>query len=271
MTTSTAIQRQAPQGQALSIASDRNLVTRTNMRDLRELAEICIASGQFPDIKSVAQAQIKILAGLELGFTPFVAMAGIHFFQGRVSIGANLIASLIKDSGKYEYKVLQHTAEACEIAFYQNINGELKALGTPVFYSIDEAAKAGLAGKDVWKKYPKDMLFAACIRQGSRRYCADVLRGVTPESDADMGMTDASAMDIATPIETVDTSTGEVIEAEHVEEVRSEESQIEDLKLAIEDRVAVIGADKYDQILNGRIMPQMDKKALTALLTELHA
>ncbi len=199
--TQTALQRRSQTSTDLALTPDRNSIARVSMRELRDLAEIFIASGQFTDIKSVAQAQLKILAGNELGFSPIVSMTGIHFFQGRVSIGANLIASLIKDSGKYEYKILQHSAEACEVAFFQNINGELKSLGTPVFYTYADAQQAGLTGKDVWKKYPKDMLFAACIRQGARRYCADILRGVTPESDDDITrQTDAAAMDdIVTP------------------------------------------------------------------------
>ena len=78
----------------------------------------------------------------------------------------------------------------------QNINGELRSLGVPVRYTIEDAAKAQLTGKDNWKKYTKDMLFAACIRQGSRRYCADVLRGVTADTDSDI---DRSAID-ETPV-----------------------------------------------------------------------
>lgn len=163
--------------------NERSSLARVNMRELKDLAAVFIDSGAFPDVKSASQAMVKIIAGSELGFTPIVSMTGVHFFQGKVSLGANLMASLIKDSGKYEYKILQHTSQICEIAFYQHIGSELKSLGTPVVYTLDDAAKAGLLSKDNWKKYPMDMLFAACIRQGCRRYCADVLRGMTPETD----------------------------------------------------------------------------------------
>lgn len=189
MNTTEAIERRTDAAATLATIerpSDHNKLARLNMRELRELASVFIESGAFPDIKSLAQAQVKILAGQELGFSPIVSMTGIHFFQGKVTIGSNLLASLIKDSGKYAYKVLQHSDAACEIAFYQVVGGEPKQLGTPVFYTIDDATKAGLLTKDNWKKYPKDMLFAACMRQGARRYCADILRGVTHDTDVEL-------------------------------------------------------------------------------------
>jgi len=179
------------------------------MRELKEVAEVFIQSGSFTDVKQAAQAMVKIMAGAELGFSPIVSMTGVHFFNGKVSLGANLIASLIKDSGKYEYKITEHTAEACAVEFYQKINNELKSLGVPVRYTIAEASKAGLTGKDNWKKYPADMLFAACIRQGARRYCGDILRGVTPDTDADVEHHEIETIE---PETTIDAVEAEVIE-----------------------------------------------------------
>lgn len=204
-----------PTGQNLALVEGNNKLARLNMRELKELAEIFVASGSFQDIKSVAQAQVKILTGAELGFSPIQSMIGVHFFNGKPSIGANLIASLIKDSGKYEYKITEHTDQTCSVLFYQRINDELKSLGAAVTYTYADATKAGLTGKDNWKKYPKDMLFAACIRQGARRYCADILRGVTAEADTANDVdVDARVMDETALLEsgdTVNTVTGEVL------------------------------------------------------------
>lgn len=217
MSEATALEKTQPKSPAsLALVERPNSITKLNMRELKELAEVFIQSGAFTDVKQTAQAMVKIIAGQELGFTPIVSMTGIHFFNGKVSIGANLIASLIKDSGKYEYKITEHTPEACSVVFYQNVNGELKQLGVPVRYTIDDAKTAGLIGKDNWKKYPMDMLFAACIRQGGRRYCADVLRGLTAETDRDTDDTvDRTAMDgaeILPPGETVDADEVEAVD-----------------------------------------------------------
>jgi hypothetical protein len=62
-------------------------------------------SGMFTDVKSAAQAIVKIQAGQEIGIPPFASMTGIHIIQGKPTIGAGLIASRVKGSGKYDYRV----------------------------------------------------------------------------------------------------------------------------------------------------------------------
>lgn len=286
--TNQAIQKSQPKSNLVAIDGGLNSITKMNMRELKELAEVFVTSGAFTDVKSTAQAIVKVLAGAELGFSPIVSMTNIHFFQGKVSIGANLMASLIKDSGKYEYKVLQMDKTACEIAFYQIIGGELVSLGTPVRYTIDEARLAGLAGKDVWKKHPDDMLFAACMRKGCRRYCADVLRGTSTDADTPRDYEiDTQQMENETatnrtvdadPIpqndtpEAVDMETGEVIEAEAV--ASDEDSALVDLQEAVRQLlIEKVGPSTDDQkpVLKGRVIEMMTYENLLKLHGDLDA
>jgi len=288
----TAIQKtNAPQqGLSLVKADERNSLARLNMRELKELATVFMESGSFPDIKSAAQAQVKIIAGAELGFSPIVSMTGIHFFQGKVEFSSTLKASLIKASGKYEYKILQHTRELCEVAFFQKVGNELRSLGVPVKYTMEDARIAGLAGKDNWKKSPMDMLFAACIRQGQRRHCADVLRGLGPEADSEATEEiDTSAMDDATAqnvtvegsvVETVDESTGEVIETPAASDTplfsgkSTPESELTDLREAVENLLSVKigdGQAEREEFLNGRDPEQMALGPLKKLHGDLAA
>ncbi len=281
-----ALERQQQRtGLELATTNERSSLTKLTMRELRELATVMVESGAFPDIKSAAQAQIKIIAGAELGFSPIVSMTGIHFFQGKVSIGANLVASLIKDSGKYEYKILQHTDQICEIAFYQHIGSDLKSLGAAVRYTWADAQRAGLTGKDNWKKYPMDMLFAACIRQGSRRYCADIFRGTAPDHDEpDVVDVETSSMDDAAAQNvTVD---GEIIEPADINELPTEappdpdpidesptadpeESAYETLFQSVKERLNGMTSRESQSILNGRKISTFDLKALAAFNEEL--
>lgn len=288
MTQSTALQKSQP-AENLSLVKppETSSLAKINMRELKELANIMMESGSFPDIKSAAQAMVKVIAGNELGFSPIVSMTGIHFFQGKVSLGANLIASLIKDSGKYEYKITEHTAEACSIVFYQNINGELKQLGVPVRYTFADAAKAGLTGKDNWKKYPLDMLFAACIRQGARRYCADILRGVTPETetespqDIDRTAIEAEIVEDSQPAEApvesaapTPTSTDYVDQSIHDRPVDADEGKSADLMIAIGDMFqSKLGgdADEIAKALGGQDLSQMSLQGLQKLHGDLAA
>lgn len=198
MSQALATTKQTQQLNVVEGGFQRNSIAKLNMRELKELADVFVTSKMFPDVQQTAQAMVKIIAGQELGFEPIVSMTGIHIFQGKVSVGANLLASLIKDSGKYQYKITEHTNQICTIVFYQDVKGEWKQLGVPVTYTIGEAQQAGLTSKDVWKKYPADMLFASVIRKGCRRYCADVLRGTVSDHDvADEVEADAQQIETA--------------------------------------------------------------------------
>jgi hypothetical protein len=63
-------------------------------------------SGMFPDVTDGAKALVKILAGKEIGVTPFQAMTNIHIIQGKATMGANLIAAKVNGSGRYDYRVM---------------------------------------------------------------------------------------------------------------------------------------------------------------------
>lgn len=126
-------------------------------------------SGMFPDIKSAQQAVVKIIAGAEIGIPPFAAMSGIHIIQGKPTIGAGLMASMVKGSGKYNYKVVQQDEKICSIDFYQ---GKEK-IGNSTFTEAD-AKKAGTKNMD---KYAKNMLFARAMSNGTKWYCPDVFSG----------------------------------------------------------------------------------------------
>ena len=126
-------------------------------------------SGMFADTRQAAQAIVKVQAGQEMGISPFAAMSGIHIIQGKPTVGAGIIASCIKRSGKYNYKVKELTETNCAIDFYE---GE-ENIGTSIF-SIADAKKAGTKNLD---KFPKNMLFARAISNGVKFYCPDVFNG----------------------------------------------------------------------------------------------
>lgn len=141
---------------------------RITLPEAKEFADIFVKSGFFSDTKDQAQAIVKILAGREIGIEPLTAMTGIHVIKGKVAIGANLMASAVKRSGRYDFKVIKHTEKECVIDFYEN-----GAKAGTSSYTVDEAARAGL-NMDMWKKYPKNMCFARAMSNGVKWYCPDV-------------------------------------------------------------------------------------------------
>jgi len=153
----------------------KNELATITTTEIMGIGKAFAESGMFPDIKTAAQAVVKIQAGAEMGIPPFASMSGIHIIQGKPTIGAGLMAANVKASGKYDYKVIEANEKVCSIDFYQ---GKEK-LGNSKF-TIEDAKKAGTKNID---KYPKNMLFARAISNGVKFFTPDIFSGpvYTPE------------------------------------------------------------------------------------------
>ena len=149
--------------------------------DAISIGETFYKSGMFADIKSAQQAVVKIMAGAEMGISPFQAMSGIHIIQGKPTIGAGLMASRVKSSGKYNYKIVEMDEKVCKIQFYEQCavlndkhnNKGWNEIGVSTF-TIEDAKKAGTKNLD---KFPRNMLFARAMSNGVRWFCPDIYEG----------------------------------------------------------------------------------------------
>jgi hypothetical protein len=164
----------------------RNLIN--NLDDLRQVSQVLVASGYFTMKNGNQEARLaematKVMAGQEMGFKPFASAKGIHIIQGSPTIGGNLMASAVKNSAKYDYRVREITNEVCKVEFYEYIDGKRESLGVSEFTAAD--AKA--AGTQNMPKYPRNMLFNRAISNGVRWYCPDVFEGVTVYTPEEMG------------------------------------------------------------------------------------
>lgn len=173
-------QEQVNQQQAL--ARTQPGVLSGAVADPFKLAAVFHKSGLFKDIRDEAQAIVKIVYGAELGLAPMQAMLGVYVVDGKPTLAAATIATLIKRSGRYTFRVTAHDETHCEIAFYERAAGGWEQAGVSAF-SLADAQAAGLAGKGPWKQYPRNMLWARALTNGARWYCADVFGGAvyTPE------------------------------------------------------------------------------------------
>ena len=139
------------------------------VNEIQVMAKAFAESGMFTDAKQMGQAFVKIQAGQEIGIPPFAAMSGIHIIQGKPTLGAGLIASAVKGSGKYDYKVQKLDDKICSIDFLQGT----EIIGNSTF-TIEDAKKALTKNID---KFPKNMLFARAISNGVKWFCPDVFSG----------------------------------------------------------------------------------------------
>ena len=149
------------------------------------LGKIFMESGMFSDVKSQAQAVVKILAGRELGLAPLESMTNIYIVNGKVALQAKIIGSLIKKSTKYDYQIDKLDEQECVITFFVLEDSKKVELGKSSF-TIKDAARAGIVNKEVWKNYPRNLLFARALSNGAKWYCSDVFCGYTPEELEDI-------------------------------------------------------------------------------------
>lgn len=137
-----------------------------------ELANVIAGSRDFPECRSPEKAAVRIMAGREMGIGPIASVIGIRINAGRVSMDSQLMAGAIKRSGRYDYIVKDHTAQGCSLEFREN--GQLAGVSE---FSMTDAEKAGLAKKDTWRAYPRNMLFARALSNGARWFCPGIFGG----------------------------------------------------------------------------------------------
>jgi len=138
-----------------------------------------VASGYFSDAKDVAQAVVKIMAGQEMGIAPFASMTGIHIIKGKPALGANLIASKIKNDPRYDYRVKTMTDKEVVISFYENGN----VIGESGFTASD----AQRAGTQNMGKFPRNMLFARAMSNGAKWFTPGIFGGAPVYTPDELG------------------------------------------------------------------------------------
>lgn len=151
--------------------------------DLSRIGKMMAISGYFQDARDAAQAAVKVQAGMEMGFGPFVSMTGIHIIQGRPSVGANLMASAVKSNPRYDYRIREMSETVCKIEFFEIIGGKRESIGISEF-TLADGKKAGTKNLD---KFPRNMLFARAMSNGIRWFCPDAFNGNTVYTPEELG------------------------------------------------------------------------------------
>lgn len=169
---------------ALATRQASPVTMRTDSLDTLTVAKMLAESGFFGEVKDAGKALAKILAGAELGVGPIASLMGVYYQQGKVTYSANIMASAVKRSGRYTYRVRELTDKVCRIEFRE---------GADVFesaFTLDDAKQGGLTegpNSGNWKKWPRNMLFARAMSNGCKWYCPDIFGGVTPYTPDELG------------------------------------------------------------------------------------
>ncbi len=174
-------------GRALTTYQPGGALALNTLEDLSRFGKVLYESGLFPDVKSQAQAIVKIMVAQELGIPPMEGMMGIDVVQGKARLSANMMARIIKrdaERGGYDYRILRLDNQACEIRFFHH-GQPLEPISS---FTIDDAKQAKLIGKDIYQAYPRNMLFARALTNGAKWHCPHLFSGATlaGESNAEL-------------------------------------------------------------------------------------
>lgn len=170
-------------------------LTIQNDMSLTETSDVFFKSGFFPDVRSAAQAAVKIMAGQEIGVGPFAAMRGIIIDHGKMELNAGLVGSLVKKS-VYDYRIREHNNDLCVLEFFEGT----QPLGISRF-TVQDARTAGLltgTNAHSWEHYPRNMLFSRAMTNGARWYCPDIFSGAIYAPEELDGVIDGETGEVVT-------------------------------------------------------------------------
>jgi hypothetical protein len=145
----------------------------TNMDDLARMSTAIARSGMFKDAQTPERAAVKMMFAMAMGFEPITGLTGVDIIEGNPTPNGHFWAAALESHPRYDYEVTRSDSEACTIVFYRD--GKRRG---EVTWTIEDAKRAGLAGKDNWRKYPRAMLYNRAMTEGGRMFCPQLFGGV---------------------------------------------------------------------------------------------
>ncbi len=171
MSTSTDVA--LPEGAHLAPAGSAGFPSDDEVNSMWRIAKALAASGMFKDVKQAEQAFGKMVVGRDLGLTPAQSMTGLYIVEGKPQVAAPLLGHFIRSTPGYDYEVTEISDEACTIVF--RVEGKKDKESR---FTKEDAEKAKLTGKDVWQKYPRNMLFARAMSNGAKWFVPETMGGL---------------------------------------------------------------------------------------------
>ena len=149
------------------------------IQDIEKMATAIAKSGLF-GMKTPEQAVALMLIAQAEGMHPAIAARDYHVIQGRPALKADaMLARFQTAGGKVSWDV--YTDAEVKATFSHPSGGSVT-----LSWTLAQATRIGLAGKDNWKNYPRAMLRARVISEGIRTvYPGCVVGTYTPEEVQD--------------------------------------------------------------------------------------
>lgn len=150
-----------------------------NLDKKKELAQIFIKSGLIPNqLNTPEKVLVCMFKAQELGLPPLEGLSGMAVINGKTTLQGNLILALINRSNKAKKIIVEEHENYCTVTMSRR-DYEFEYSFS---FSLDDAKKAGLIDKQIWKQYPRTMLKWRAVSGCARVVFSDVIGGLyTPE------------------------------------------------------------------------------------------
>ncbi len=167
----------------------RMAVAPRNLQEVQAMAATVAKTGLY-GVKSVEEAQVRMVTGMELGLSMMQSLRGVFVMSANGKMQPGLYADTMVGVCKSKAEICEHFTllkSTAEVATYET-KRRGDAAPTQMSFTIQEARQAGLAGKDVWKAYTAAMLRARASSALARAVYPDLLNGLYSfEELRDMG------------------------------------------------------------------------------------
>jgi len=156
--------------------------SRAELETLTEIANAMIAARMpLPQNCNTPQALLmKFLFGRELGLPPMVSLHEIDLIEGRAAMNARTQVAMIRRRQLGDVRLLRQTDTEAAVQAWRADDPDSKF---EFIFTMEDAQRAGLADKKVWRKYPRSMLLARATSLATHALFQEVFLGVacTPE------------------------------------------------------------------------------------------
>ena len=209
------------------------LAVRDDLHTQMKRAELLAQASLMPP--SYTKQPANVLVAMEmadtLGISLMQAVQGITVINGKMSMSAEMMRALVLRAG-HRFRVEVNTDKETTVLVARREWPDDEQRFT---FTMDDAARAGLSGSPTWKKYPKALLLARVTSMACRAVFPDVVQGIdyVPEELEPMEApaTPRNAPPAVPPAppttvtvatasgpEPVDTETGEIVDADVIED-----------------------------------------------------
>lgn len=152
-----------------------------SLQEIEQTQKMCLMLMKTPHYAKLGEVGVHTIVqkARSIGLNPLDALNGaMYFVNGKVELSANTMNYLIRSKGHSITKDERSNSEICILKGRRADNGDTWTSS----FSIKEAKLAGIY-KNVWEKYPDDMLFARALSRLARQLFADILKGVYVEGE----------------------------------------------------------------------------------------